>query len=121
MIATDESALECDFAETYHILDYRALPARRAGLFAQGLGPDSRIRRILSGRKISLETRLLSLAVDLLQILVWQNTDDGYNGRNPPKLITDELEGDGKQSSGVGFDSVEEFEAWRASLIGDEK
>lgn len=43
MINTDEDALICDFAETYHIYDYRSLPLHMAGIFACGLRPDSRI------------------------------------------------------------------------------
>lgn len=120
MIAKDEGALSCDFAEVYHIPDWRALPARRAALFAYGLGDNSRIKRILSGQKLSLETRLLTLAVDLLQILVWQNTEDGLKGRNRPKSILSALSGETEKESGVGFNSAEEFEAWRASLIGDD-
>ena len=44
MIETDESALICDFAETYHIYDYRALPVSYAATLAYGLRSDSRIR-----------------------------------------------------------------------------
>ena len=118
MIAKDEGALICDFAETYHIFDYRALPARRAALFAHGLGERSRIRRKLSGKGISVETQLLALVADELQVLIWQNSRDGVHGRNRPKSILSALMGETVES--VGFVSAEEFEAWRASMIGDD-
>lgn len=37
MIAADEDALVCDLAETYHILNYKALPLRLAATLAAGL------------------------------------------------------------------------------------
>lgn len=43
MILTDEDALICDFAETYNVLDYRALPLRTAATLASGLRADARI------------------------------------------------------------------------------
>lgn len=117
MVARDEGALECDFLETYHILDFRALPARRAALFAHGLREDSRIKKKLRGDTVSAETKLLALIADELQILIWQNTEDGVKGRNRPKSILSVLNGeDGKET--VGFSTAEEFEAWRSSMIG---
>jgi len=44
MIKLDENALICDFAETYHIYDYRQLPPTRVAVFACGLRDDSRIK-----------------------------------------------------------------------------
>jgi len=43
MIATDEDALVCDLAETYHVLDYRMLPLKTAAALASGLRSDARI------------------------------------------------------------------------------
>lgn len=119
MIATDEAALRCDFLETYGVLDYRALPARQAALFACGLGPDSRIVRKLSGAPAPLAEMLLAVIADAARILVWQNTEDGLHGRNRPRSILDTLTG-GRAGTGAGFDTAEEFEAWRASMIGGE-
>ena len=119
MIATDEAALRCDFAETYHILDHRALPARQAALFACGLPEGSRIVRKISGSKAAPETLLLALIADALRILIWQNTEDGHKGRNVPRSILDTLTG-GSSGSGLGFESAEEFEAWRASMMNGE-
>lgn len=118
MIAVDEAALRCDFAETYRILDYRALPARQAALFARGLGQGSRIMRKLSGAPAAAETVLLALIADAVRILVWQNTEDGMKGRNRPRSILDTLTREKANGSGRGFDTAEDFEAWRASMLG---
>ena len=117
MIATDEDALFCDFAETYHILDFRSLPARQAARLACGLRQSSRIMQSLSGAPAGLETVLLALISDAARALVWQNTEDGHKGRNPPKSILAILRGSA-QTGNTGFDSPEDFEAWRASMIG---
>lgn len=118
MIAVDEAALRCDFLETYHVMDYRALPARQAALFACGLGPRSRIRQKLSGSPVPLDTALLALIADAVQLLVWQRTEDGVNNRNRPKSILRALTGDEASTGSVGFDSPEDFEAWRRQMIG---
>lgn len=117
MIAVDEDALVCDFAETYHILDFRSLPARQAARLACGLRQSSRIMQVLSGAPAGLDTVLLALISDAVRALVWQNTEDGHKGRNPPKSILTILRGN-SQANSEGFDSPEDFEAWRASMIG---
>lgn len=47
MIATDEDALICDLAETYHVFDYRGLPLKTAAALASGLRNDARIFEII--------------------------------------------------------------------------
>lgn len=119
MIATDEAALRCDFLETYHVMDYRALPARQAALFACGLREDSRIMRKLTGAPAALDTMLLAVIADAVRILVWQNTENGMNGKNQPVSIMDTLSG--RLKKGEGFATAEEFEAWRAGMIGGDR
>lgn len=116
MVAADEGALACDFMETYHIMDWRALPARRAALFAYGLREDARIRLKLSGAKARLDTMLMAMAVDALNTLVWQNTQAGHEGRDHPRSVLALLRGDPEQEK-RGFDTPEEFDAWRNSLM----
>lgn len=111
----NETALYCDMAETYHILDYRTLPARQAAKLAAGLRPSSRIMQALTGVKGDVETVLLAHIADAVRILAWQNTKDGRLGRNQPaSLVQPLLEG-----KAHGFRTVDEFEAWRAQMIGD--
>ena len=116
MVAADEGALACDFMETYHIMDWRALPARRAALFAYGLREDARIRLKLSGAKARLDTMLLAMAVDALNTLVWRNTQAGHEGRDHPRSVLALLRGDPEPEK-RGFDTPEEFDAWRNSLL----
>lgn len=119
MIATDEAALRCDFLETYHILDYRALPARQAALFACGLPERSRIMRSLSGYPVDLQEMLLAVIADAVKLLVWQNTEDGHKGVRQPRSIRDLL--CKKDGPGAGFATAAEFEAWRAGMFeGDD-
>ena len=87
MIATDEAALECDFAETYHIYDYRALTPDRVALFSIGLRDDSRIKLRLNDQKYSIETLLLAAAVDRLSLLFWSKTESAKKNRNRPISI----------------------------------
>lgn len=119
MLATDREALECDLMETYGILEYRRLPARRVAVFACGLNEDSRIMRKLSGAKAPVNTMLLAVIADMSRILVWQNTKDGHKGRNRPKSILSALVEGEKQSE--GFATHGEFDAWRESMIGENK
>lgn len=116
MVAADEGALACDFMETYHIPDWRALPARRAALFAYGLREDARIRLKLSGAKARLDTMLMAMAVDALNTLVWQNTQAGHEGRDHPRSVLALLRGDPEPQQ-EGFDTAEEFDAWRESIL----
>lgn len=117
MIAADEGALACDLMETYHIMDWRGLPARRAALFAYGLGEGSRIRRKLRGAPAAPEFLLLAMAVDALNLLVWLNTKAGVEGRDRPESLTKVIMG-ADEKERVGFDSFEEFDAWHASMTG---
>ena len=116
MIARNENALECDFAETYRIYDYRELPIKRAALFAAGLPIDSRIKREISGQKHTTETLLLSHIADSLQTLVWFKTKDGQRGTNRPKSILQTIMDDGDEKY-MSFDSPEAYEAARKRFI----
>lgn len=115
MQATNEDALICDFAETYRVLDYRELPARRAALLACGLGPDARIRRALSGQRVSDEELLLAAIADALHIISWQLG----NGKKKdlPVSIVDRLMDKPSESPLVGFDSPEDFRAWHRKFM----
>lgn len=91
MIAFDERALICDFAETYHILDYKSLPPVLAATLASGLDAGSRIKRAMSGNDYATDTYLLAAAVDRLSLLVWAQTKDGQKGRKKPPMMLDAL------------------------------
>ena len=114
MVAADEDALRCDFAQVYHVLDYRRLPLRTAAVFAQGLPEDSRIMRRLSGARVDLRTALLARLVDGVMTLVWQQTKDGHSGRNPRRSVFDILMGGGDSEKPRAYASAADFRAaWR--------
>lgn len=119
MIKLDESALICDFAETYHILDYRALPLKTAAVLASGLRDNSRIMMKISGMQISPDTALMAAAVDRLSLLFWAKTKDAEHGNNRPESILAKLTGENekKDSDLQSFDTAEEFEAARQRIL----
>ncbi len=116
MISTDREALACDLAETYGILDYRALPVSLLATLAVGLRADSRIKMRLSGTKVRRLELLLAAAVDRLSMLLWSKTEDGRNNTNRPKSVLDALLGKDHNSDDIqAYDSTEAFESdWEA-------
>lgn len=116
MMAVDEDALICDFAETYHIYDYRQLPPTRAAVFACGLRDDSRIKLKLNGMKMLPASILTAMILDNTKIIAWQRTKDAEKGRNAPKSIFEQMNGP-KPKEIRGFDSPEEFRKWRQSML----
>lgn len=118
MIRTDEDALICDFAETYHVLDWRSLPVRLAATLAAGLPETSRIRMKMAGVKVTTPMLLQAAMLDRLSLLVWMQTRDGQKNRHRPQSITAMLTGEERRSTVQTFDSEEEF--WAAIRAADE-
>ncbi len=116
MASTDEDALICDFAETYHIYDYRSLPLGYAATLAIGLRENSRIKIKMTGQRVSTETILQAASVDALNLLVWFKTKEAQKGRNRPKSLVQKLMQD-PTTEVVAFDTVTEFEETRKRLI----
>ena len=123
MIRTDETALICDLAETYGVLDWRALPLDTVAALSSGLRDNSRIKMKLSGQNVTPELLLLASAVDRLAWLVWAKTRDGQNGTNRPESIAAKMLGIGKeeeQKQYRTFRSAAEFEEARRRAINRE-
>jgi hypothetical protein len=117
MIKADENALICDLAETYHIYDYKQLPAFKVAVFSIGLRDDSRIKMKLSNQKVSTETLLLAGIFDRLSILAWFKTADGQKGTNRPESIVEQLTAEPKERKEMVFTSGEEFERARKEIL----
>lgn len=123
MIRLDESALICDFAETYHILDWRTLPLQLAAVLAVGLRENSRIKMKIAEMQITPELALMAAMVDRLSMLVWAKTEDAQKGRNRPESIlaklTDKSTNSEKtENAGVKvFTTAEEFEEARKRIF----
>lgn len=118
MLKTDKDALECDFAETYHVYDFEKIGLRRSSIYAYGLPDTSRIKRLMADQKVPLDTYLTSLAVDALQLLVWSKTKDAQHGTNRPKPVARLLTSNkvDKQETKT-YKSGQEFEQARQAII----
>ena len=119
MIRLNEDALICDFAETYHIFNYRDMSPRLVATLASGLGDNSRIKRIAGGQPASSEVMLLGGILDALHTLIYKLSD---GSTAPPASIIDMLFGGANepQKQCMSFDSFEDFEAYRQKLISKE-
>ena len=120
MLATDEDAVICDFAETYHVLDIGALDLQLAATLAAGLAPDSRIVRKMSGISPIPVGVLLARIFDELALLRWLNSKDGADGVNPPQSLLAALTGQTAEPSGGSILTAAtgaEFDALRAQLL----
>ncbi len=117
MMNIDEDALQCDFAETYHIYEMRELPLSKAALFAIGLKGDSRIKMKMQNLKHPLETMLLAVAIDRLSLLVWSKTKDGEKGKNRPVSIAKKLYGIEETKKVIAFTTASDFEKAKQAIL----
>lgn len=121
MVVTDESALICDLAETYHIYDYKSLPLSRVAIFAVGLRENSRIKMKMNNLKYPLNTMFLAMIADSLRMMAWMQTKDGASGVNMPKSILSQLlqEESVSNSDVEAFTTPEDFEKRRKEILGE--
>lgn len=123
MLSIGEDILKCDMAETYHlyIVDWYDPPFPISYLadLAQGLNEDSRIKRKIINKKLTLAESLQAIMIDKLSILIWQKTKDGAKGRNIPESIYRKLEGLEKKPKDElqSFRTEEEFMEWYNSKM----
>lgn len=108
MIDTDEDALMCDFAEYYHVYNYRQLKPSYAATLAAGLREGSRIRTILGGLPVPMPLYVQMAQNDALNLIAWLNTKDGVEGKNRPKSILAAINGT-DNSIVQGYSSGEDF------------
>ena len=84
MSATGKDELICDFAETYHVFDWRGLPIDLAATLAAGLPESSRIKRKMRGDRATTEQILLARICDLLVDWIWSHAE---GGERPASLV----------------------------------
>ncbi len=117
MIKKDESALICDLAETYHIYQYRSLPARMVATFSVGLRENSRIKMKLNNIKYPFNTMLLASILDNLNMQAWAMRRD--DSMEKPQSMVNRLLGitetDNREE--MVFDSGQEFEEMRRKIL----
>lgn len=119
MISNYPEELTCDMAETYGVFDIKRVPARLLATLAVGLRDDSRVKKAITGKKIDDNTFLLSVIADNLRVIAWRMTEDGHEGKNPPKLFTDIFLGRDQEREFKVFNSPEEFKAKWKELTGN--
>ena len=117
MMAVDRDALVCDLAETYGILDHKALPVPLLATLASGLRDNSRIKMKMSGQQISVDTMLLAALVDHMAMSVWMRSENAQKGRDKPQSVLALLTGQEQEEKSVGFATPEEYERKRAEII----
>lgn len=118
-VAADEDSLICDFAQYYHVLDWRGLPCRLAAALAFGLPDDSRTKMRMAGIKGSPARIMMAAQLDAINLLVWMQSKDGAKNRNRPTQVapTFLVSSERKEPAVRGFDSAAAFEAERAKLL----
>ena len=117
MIATDEEALICDYAETYHIYDYQSLPVYLAAIFACGLRKDSRIKQKMENVRADTEELLLAAILDKVNWLCWSKTTDGRDGINRPKSVFNTLVNRDEDGDLETFETKDAYESRRRRLL----
>lgn len=118
MLHADREALLCDFAETYHIYDLRALPVLTTAALAVGLRGNSRIKMKLMGLKYIPPIVLESAIADKLSMIYYYFTAD--KATPEPLLFRDVITGEiDKRETAKGFDTIEDFEAARAEFFNE--
>ena len=117
MIKTDEDALVCDLAETYHVYDYKALPVNLVATLSAGLREDSRIKMKMADIKYNFQTLLLASILDGINLRNWLETEREEDTR--PESMVNILLGKEKQTfdEKETFISAEEFKQKRKELI----
>ena len=111
-------ALNCDFAQYYHIYDMDALDVRTAAVLMSGLPKDSRLVKELTGNKPGQETLLMASILDTarnIEYAVFQSHSKKKLKR--PQSVLKKLlgieENSKHQEDVKGFATPEEFEAAR--------
>ncbi len=70
MLSEDEGLFICDMAETYHVLDYRALPVPLLATLASGLRENSRIKMKIAGVNYLPPEVVIPLGVDYIKMIL---------------------------------------------------
>lgn len=118
MLGRHREALECDLAETYHVLDLNAVPARKLATLAMGLRENSRVMMAMGDRRATTGEMLNAAMVDRLSLLVWAKTKDAQHGRNRPKSVLEGLIGKREEKQEIyAAEDVADFEARRAAIM----
>ena len=84
LIGDSEDLLICDFAQYYHVLDYKELRPSLAATLAVGLPDESRVKKKITGVRATLDELLLALILDNLNLFMWSRSK--HKGARPKKI-----------------------------------
>lgn len=91
-----------------------------AAILCFGLRDDSRVKKVVSGQKLTLEQTLLAKMADDLSFQSWAQTKDGQKNRNRPQSILKTLLEEKKEDKIEAFETPQEFnEAWEKIVHGE--
>lgn len=111
----------CDLAETYNVYDYRSLPPKTVAIFACGLSEDSRIKRKITGTKLTFEQSVLALIYDKVAWLKWAKTVDGQKNRNRPESLYERLTAEPPEKTTLSFKTGADFDKKRQQILREVK
>ena len=123
MIQLDEDALICDFAETYHITDYRSLPLRTAATLSAGLRANARINLKAAGMPVALDTILLAAISDRIDAIKYGLASEQDRKQKPVSLVESLIGGKTEQKNENGamvFSSIDDFKKAYAQAQGED-
>lgn len=89
------------------------MPPSLIATLAAGLRYDSRILQKMSGAKIEEDRLVLFSILDAINLLIWQNTEDGHKNRNRPASFVQAINEREKKKNMRVFNSAQDFEQYR--------
>lgn len=112
LAGNSEDLLICDFAQFYHVYDYKELRPSVAATLAMGLPEESRIKKKITGVNATLEQLLMAMILDDLNLLLW--TKQKHKGAKPKRVYHILTKPKEKKEELMAFRSPAEYEKWRA-------
>lgn len=92
------------------MLNYKELSPSLVATLTLGLRDESRIKKKISGQKLTLDQSLMALIVDELNMLLWQRSKK--RGKKPKSVYKTLTEPPKEKEELKVFTSPEDYEAW---------
>lgn len=112
LIGDSEDLLICDFAQYYHVLDYKELRPSLAATLAVGLPEESRVKKKITGVRATLDELLLALILDNLNLFMWSRSK--HKGARPKKIYQLLSKPEKPKDELMSFDTPQAYEEWMA-------
>lgn len=112
LIGDSEDLLICDFAQYYHVLDYKELRPSLAATLAVGLPEESRVKKKITGVRATLDELLLALILDNINLFMWSRSK--HKGARPKKIYQLLSKPEKPKDELMSFDTPQAYEEWMA-------